>query len=304
VARRNAVATPNPTALCEERLDAQLFQKFCDIAYSKAGIKLRDGKEALVAARVAKRLRALGLSSPAEYLRLLEQDASGTEVISFLDTIATNFTSFFREPSHFDRLREYLEHCVRHGRKRIRIWCTACSSGEEPYTVAMTAAEVLDASIDWRILATDISTKILAQAREGTYAAASLKAVPPGMRAKYFVAIPADRRRQLNWQVTSELRNRIAFKRLNLATPPYPMSGPLDVVFCRNVMIYFDDPVRRGLISEIERLISNDGMVCVGHSETLSGFASRLVAVEPSVYQVPGTAFPLACTKGSKRTQG
>jgi chemotaxis protein methyltransferase CheR len=290
--------------LSEERLDAQLFQKFCDIAYSKAGIKLRDGKEALVTARVAKRLRALGLSSPAEYLKLLEQDASGAEVISFLDTIATNFTAFFREPSHFERLRDYLEHCIRHKRKRIRIWCAACSSGEEPYTVAMTAAEVLDSTVDWRILATDISTKILAQAREGVYAEHSLKDVPRGLRAKYFVPVSAERRHQTNWQVAHQLRERIAFKRLNLATPPYPMTGPLDVVFCRNVMIYFDDPVRRGLISEIERLVSNDGMVCVGHSETLSGFAARLVAIEPSVYQFPGTAYPLASTRGSKRTQG
>jgi chemotaxis protein methyltransferase CheR len=285
-------------------VDAQLFQRFCDIAHSKAGIKLRDGKEALVTARVAKRLRALGLSSPAEYLKVLEQDTTGGELISFLDTISTNFTSFFREPSHFERLREYLEECNRRQRKRIRIWCAASSSGEEPYTIAMTAAEVLNANVDWRILATDISTKILALAVRGIYDDASLKDVPRQLKLKHFVPVPTERRRQVQWQIATDLRNHITFKRLNLASPPYPMKGPLDVVFCRNVMIYFDDPVRRGLVAEIERLLSADGLVCIGHSETLSGIASRLVAIEPSVYQIPGTAYPLLTARRSKRAQG
>jgi chemotaxis protein methyltransferase CheR len=284
----------------EESLEAQLFQKFCDIAYSKAGIKLHDGKEALVTARVAKRLRALDLASPAEYLKLLERDLDGTELILFLDTISTNFTAFFREPAHFDHLREYLQRCVGAGRKRIRIWCAASSSGEEPYTIAMTAADVLDAHVDWRILATDISTKILAQAQRGIYAGASLKDVPHAMRAKYFAHAPEDRLHHPRWQVTSELRQRVLFKRLNLSKPPFPMKGPLDVVFCRNVMIYFDDPIRRGLVFEIERLIGDDAMVCVGHSETLTGIASRLVAIEPSVYQIPGTAYPLTTSRRTK----
>lgn len=302
--KRPSVATPPRNAAHQEEcLDPQLFQRFCDIAYSKAGIKLRDGKEALVAARVAKRLRVLGLATPAEYLKLLEGDLDGGELVSFLDTISTNFTSFFRESTHFERLHEYLEHCLNAGRKRIRIWCAASSSGEEPYTIAMTAAEVLGSRVDWRILATDISTKILTQAQQGIYSEPTLKDVPRHLRTKYFDPAPSARHHQPHWQVNSELRNHVSFKRLNLAKPPFPMKGPLDVVFCRNVMIYFDEPVRRGLVSEIERLISDDGMVCVGHAETLSGIASRLVAVEPSVYQIPGTAFPLVTTRRSRRAQ-
>jgi len=128
----------------DKRVDAQLFQRFCDIAYSKAGIKLRDGKEALVAARVAKRLRALNLSSPREYLDVLENDVAGNEIVSFLDAIATNFTMFFREPEHFKWLSDFIESRIgTQGKRRLRVWCAASSSGEEPYTLAMTIAEAV-----------------------------------------------------------------------------------------------------------------------------------------------------------------
>lgn len=284
-------------------MNAQQFQRFCDIAYSKAGIKLRDGKEALVAARVAKRLRALGLSNPADYLDLLENDISGNEVVSFLDAISTNFTAFFREPTHFHRLREFLELSRKSEKARIRIWCAASSSGEEPYTLAITADQVLSSALDWRILATDISTKILARASQGIYDATTLKDVPRDLLAKYFVETDRDAHKQRRWQVCETIRKRVVFKRLNLAKPPYPMSGPIDVVFCRNVMIYFDDPVRQGLVSEIDRLISDDGLVCIGHSESLSGLRTRLAIVEPSVYQPQGTAFPLAGSRACRRNR-
>lgn len=285
-------------------MDAHLFQRFCDIAYSKAGIKLRDGKEALVASRVAKRLRALGMAHPAEYLALIENDTTGDELVSFLDAISTNFTSFFREPSHFDRLQEFLEHRLKQNRKRLRVWCAASSSGEEPFTLAMTIAEAIgDAAADWRILATDISTKILAVAQAAVYDESTLKDVPRSLITKYFN--PLDKRRASNrrWQVNDGLRSKVVFKRLNLAKPPYPMPGPLDVIFCRNVMIYFDDPVRQGLVSEVDRLLAADGLFCIGHSESLSGLKTHLEIVEPSVYQPHGTASPLIPTRATKRTR-
>lgn len=283
-------------------MEAQLFQRFCDIAYSKAGIKLRDGKEALVSSRVAKRLRALNLSSPSEYLALLEGDLTGSEIVSFLDAISTNFTTFFREPVHFERLKVFLAHRLVQGKKRLRVWCAASSSGEEPYTLAMTVAEtVRDSAVDWRILATDISTKILAVAEQGIYEAPALKDVPRALLAKYFNSMDSRRSANRRWQVTDELRRKVVFRRLNLAKPPYPMPGPLDVVFCRNVMIYFDDPVRQGLITEIDRLLADDGLVCIGHSESLSGLQTRLAIIEPSVYQPRGTVSPLTQSKSAKR---
>ncbi len=283
-------------------MEAQLFQRFCDIAYCRAGIKLHDGKEALVSARVAKRLRALHLSNPAEYLALLEGDSTGNEIVSFLDAISTNFTAFFREPSHFELLREFLEHQIKQGKKRIRVWCAASSSGEEPYTLAMTLAETIaDYPVDWRILATDISTKILAAAAQGIYDEAALKDVPRALLAKHFTALDTRKAANRHWQVNSELRQKVVFKRLNLAKPPYPMPGPLDVVFCRNVMIYFDDPVRQGLVAEIDRLLARDGLVCIGHSESLSGLKTRLAITEPSVYQPSGTVSPLTQSKSAKR---
>ncbi len=285
-------------------MDTQQFQRFCDIAYSRAGIKLRDGKESLVSARVAKRLRALGLSSPGEYLELLEGDSTGNEVVSFLDAISTNFTSFFREPSHFDRLKEFVAHRLTQGKKRLRVWCAASSSGEEPYTLAMTVAEVVGQHpVDWRILATDISTKILATAEQGIYEETALKDVPRASLLKYFKALDTRRASIRRWQVSDDLRRKVVFKRLNLAKPPYPMPGPLDVVFCRNVMIYFDDPVRQGLFTEVDRLLADDGLVCIGHSESLSGLKTRLVIIEPSVYQPRGTLSPLTLSKSGKRTR-
>ncbi len=266
-------------------MDPQLFQRFGEIAYSKAGIKLHDGKEALVAARVAKRLRALGLSSPKEYLKMLESDPHGSEIILFLDAISTNFTSFFREAAHFDYLREFLTQKRRDRRKRLRVWCAASSSGEEPYTLAMTLAEALgESAVDWRILATDISTRILDVAERGEYDHSSVQNVPRALLLKYFSPEGPRDSEQRRWRVNDELRQRVLFKRLNLAKPPYPMTGPLDVVFCRNVMIYFDAPVRQGLVAEIDRLIADDGLVCIGHSESLNGLGTRLVAIEPSIY--------------------
>jgi chemotaxis protein methyltransferase CheR len=281
----------------------QQFQRFCDIAYSTAGIKLRDGKEALVLARVAKRLRALGLATTGEYLAFLEADSTGGELVSFLDAISTNFTSFFREPTHFKRLREFLQHHVAQGKKRLRVWCAASSSGEEPYTLAMTIDQALaGTSMDWKILATDISTKILATAQAGIYDETTLKDVPRGLLGQYFTVSEGRRATGRRWQVNEALRRKVVFKRMNLARPPYPMPGPIDVVFCRNVMIYFDQSVRQGLVREIDRLLTDDGLVCIGHSESLSGLQTRLSIVEPSVYQPSGVALsPFSSIRAPQR---
>ncbi|HEX7625260.1 MAG TPA: CheR family methyltransferase, partial [Anaeromyxobacteraceae bacterium] len=225
-------------------MEPQLFQRFVALAYEKAGISIKPGKEALVQARVAKRQRALSIPDSEDYLRYLEEDRSGEELVRFLDVISTHFTSFFREPDHFELLREELSARLAAGERRLRMWSAASSTGEEPYTMAMTALGVEGvAQADVMILATDISVDTLRQATEGRYAASRLEPVPEALRRRFFTRLPgpSDRENEL-WEVRPEVKALVTYRRLNLAEPPFPMKGPLDVIFCRNVLIYFDQP--------------------------------------------------------------
>jgi chemotaxis protein methyltransferase CheR len=262
-------------------MEQQLFQRFAALAYEKAGISIKPGKEALVAARVAKRLRALSIPDAEGYLRYLEEDRSGEELVRFLDVISTHFTSFFREPDHFDLLREELTTLLGAGQRRIRMWSAACSTGEEPYSMAMTALG-LDgaANADLKILATDISVDTLRQAAEG--------------RRRRWFTHHLDRRDPDGevWEAGPELKQRVIYRRLNLAEPPFPMSGPLDVVFCRNVLIYFDQPTRQRLLSAVEKLLRPGGLLCIGHTETLSGIATSFKMHRPSVFRRPAERAP------------
>jgi chemotaxis protein methyltransferase CheR len=270
-------------------MEAQLFQRFAALAYQKAGISIKPGKEALVSARVAKRLRALSIPDAESYLRYLEEDRSGEELVRFLDVISTHFTSFFRERDHFELLESDLGARVQAGQRRIRIWSAAASTGEEPYTIAMTALGVKGAdALDLKILATDIAADTLRQAAEGRYAAPRMEPVPPALRARWFIrkSDPRDPQGEV-WEARPELKSRIAFRRLNLAEPPFPMQGPFDVVFCRNVLIYFDQPTRQRLISAVERLLRPGGLLCIGHTETLSGIRSGFKMQRPSVFRRP-----------------
>lgn len=266
-------------------MEQETFHAFQQIAYQKAGIFLRPGKAALVQARLARRLRELGLACEREYLERLRRD-DGDEVVLFLDAISTNFTKFFREPDHFETLERDVEALLAAGQKRFRFWCAGCSSGEEPYTAAMVLEPLLRAT-DWKLLATDISTRVLSRAGRGVYTEEEVEPIPEALRRKFLEPVGAaggERR----FSVARKLRERIVFRRLNLATRPYPMSGPLDAVFCRNVMIYFDRPMRAALVGEVERLVRPGAHVFIGHSETLSGIETRLRSERPSVYRLAG----------------
>jgi chemotaxis protein methyltransferase CheR len=270
-------------------MDPQLFRRFAALAYQKAGINIKEGKEALVSARVAKRLRALSVTDAEGYLRHLEGDASGEELTRFLDVISTHFTSFFREKDHFDLLERELERHVAAGGGRFRIWSAACSTGEEPYTMAMTALGVRGVeALDLKILATDIAVETLRQAARGVYVARRLEPVPEALRKRWFVRhrdpgdAPGDA-----FEASAALKALVTFRRLNLAEPPFPMQGPLDVVFCRNVLIYFDQPTRQRLVSAVEGLLRPGGLLCIGHTETLSGIRCALEMQRPSVFRRP-----------------
>lgn len=260
-----------------------VYNKFRKVVYEATGINLGQKKDTLVAARVGKRMRALGITDYRDYLGLVLDDASGEEMRQLVDAICTNVTSFFREEDHFALVREAVRDRLAAGQKRIRIWSAACSTGEEVYSLAI-ALHGLAAAVpgaDLRILGTDLSTKALRTAMLGQYSAARVAGVHPKLRTACFTRRMVDG--ETTYTVRPVLREAVTFRQLNLARPPFPMNGPIDVVLCRNVMIYFDDKVRQGLLREIDRLLAPGGHLLVGHAESLSG-TRRFVCTRPSVY--------------------
>ena len=263
-----------------------LFRRFQRFAYDHAGIYLKPGKEALVAARVYKRLRVLGLTTAQDYLRFLENDDSGEEIVKFFDVISTNFTSFYREPVHFEILHDWVQRELAAGISRLRLWSVAASTGEEPCSMALTVERARAMRpLDYRILGTDISMRALEKAYDGLYPAHDMKRIPSRERKGFF-------RRRIEkgvtlWEVQEKLRNRIVYRRMNLAKFPYPLKGPLDVIFCRNVMIYFDDRMRRDLMEELVRLLRPGGVLFTGHAESLNSLRTGLQMLQPSVYVKP-----------------
>jgi chemotaxis protein methyltransferase CheR len=273
-----------PPAVTGGDMDRQTFDQFCELIYAKAGIRLGPGKQSLVTARLGKRLRKLGLAGYRDYLAFVEADATGDELVELLNAISTNTTHFFREEAHFERLGGLLRNWAQAGQNRFRLWCAASSTGEEPYTIAMTVRESLRDIRDVRILATDLSTRVLHLARQGIYARPQVEAIASSLLAKYFTKLPSVRNEVSRYRVNDDVRALLTFSRLNLAAPPYPMKGPFDVILCRNVMIYFDNVVRKALLAECERLLRPGGYLIVGHAESLSGLLTTLTRVEPSVY--------------------
>lgn len=265
-------------------LDRQTFQQFADLIYKEAGIHLAEHKQALVSARLGKRMRKLKISDFNDYYRYVENDGSRAELSRLLDAISTNVTYFYREPDHFDVLSSVAGMWENQGQSRFRIWCAAASTGEEPYTIALTLAETLNDLRDVKILATDISVSVLEIARRGEYEAKKLEKISRQLTGRYFSDAGRGRGGEKMYRVSDLIKNMISFKWLNLATPPFPMKGPLDVIFCRNVMIYFDNAVRKRLLGEMHRLLKPGGYLMVGHAESLSGLAVGFRSVRPSVY--------------------
>ena len=269
-----------PAVAADAELAPAQFQDISRTVYDVAGIQLRPGKEGLVRSRLAKRLRALGLATYEEYLARVAGDASGRELAEMVDALTTNKTNFFREPAHFTFLRERVLPALP-ASAPLRIWSAGCSTGEEPYTLAMTLHEALPdlARRDVRILATDISSRVLAQARAGRYPDAVAGDVPPELLRRYFARVPGGA-----WEAGASLRDLIAFARLNLMEA-WPMRGPFQAIFCRNVMIYFDKPTQQELVARYYEMLAPGGHLFVGHSESLSGIAHRFTYVQPAVYR-------------------
>jgi chemotaxis protein methyltransferase CheR len=263
------------------------FQSLAQLAYEQAGIALSDGKRNLVYSRLSRRLRTLGLTSFDEYREHLA--ANDREIEAFINSISTNHTKFFRETHHFDHFRTHVAvpfvHAVhRKAARRLRVWSAGCSSGEEPYTIALTLhREIRDiARHDVRILATDIDTEVLGKAARGEYPATSIDEVPKAYWE--FFSRAGDDDRNAGVTVDKDVRLLIAFRRLNLMEP-WPFRGPFDAIFCRNVMIYFDAATKAALIERFIELIMPGGWLYIGHSESLIGSHPGLQLVGRTIYQ-------------------
>lgn len=254
------------------------------VVYDHSRINLGSEKKVLVAARVTKRLRALKLPDFDAYCFYLRSSKGKQEAPFLVEAISTNHTHFFRESRHFDFLREVVVPNWRaRGLNSIRVWSAAGSSGEEPYTIAIVLAEALGLHRDWRIFATDISMRMLELGRNAIYSADRLSHVPVEMQRRYFQRGVGASEGQ--YRVRAELRRRVEFAQLNLLQPTYPFTTEFDLIFCRNVMIYFDRETQQALVEKMMPHLVRGGYLMIGHSETLSGFRHRLSAVEPAIYQ-------------------
>ncbi|HEX8660986.1 MAG TPA: protein-glutamate O-methyltransferase [Brevundimonas sp.] len=268
---------------------AEDFRQIAEILHGHAGIALNEGKAALVYSRLAKRLRILGLRSFRDYCALVQGVDGVDERQAMTAALTTNVTRFFRESHHFDHLRDVVmpglaERARRGG--RVRLWSAACSNGQEPYSMAMTVLSVLPeaADLDVRILATDIDPNMVAEGRAGLYSEEALAPAPPLLRHRWFDKAPAHGPNMLSANAT--LRRLVSFKELNLIGD-WPMRGKFDVIFCRNVVIYFDDATQERVWGRFLPLMTPDATLFIGHSERVTGAATaRLSTTGLTTYRM------------------
>jgi chemotaxis protein methyltransferase CheR len=267
------------------------FRLISDLVYEHCGINLHDGKKELVRARLAKRLRESNFRSFPEYIRHVLDDPTGREFSILVDSLSTNLTKFFREEQHFEHLRSRLLPRLLEAKQarreyRIRGWSAGCSSGEEPYSIAITLLEAVQGKGRWdvKLLATDVSTRILERAQRGVYDHERVDPIPLPLRTKYLQRRRGDGPEY--YEVADSLRSVIIFRYLNLMQD-WPIRGPLDFIFCRNVMIYFDKPTQGRLINRFYDLLASGGVLFTGHSESLTGIEHKFKYVQPTIYAKP-----------------
>jgi chemotaxis protein methyltransferase CheR len=264
------------------------FARFSRLVYDQSGISLHDGKKELVKARLGKRIRQGNFSSFREYYDFVVSDPTGEELIQLLNSISTNFTHFFRENQHFDYLRQEVIPALKKkmgpNLRKIRIWSAGCSTGEEPYTIAITLLEARDNPANWipEILATDLSTKVLGCARSGIYERKKIQTLSQELTRKYFL------RGENQWRdyvkVKPSVKNVVTFQRFNLMDT-LTQKEPFDCIFCRNVMIYFDKETRKALVNRFYNNLEKGGHLFIGHSESLTGMDHPFQYVKPAIYK-------------------
>jgi chemotaxis protein methyltransferase CheR len=263
------------------------FERISKLVYQHCGINLHDGKKELVKARLGKRLREGNFQSFSEYYQFITTDEGTDELVAMIDSISTNLTYFFREESHFQKLRGILASLVNAKDQRrsavvFKIWSAGCSTGEEPYSLAMTLKECLNVTDRVKVTATDISTRVLRTAETGIYPEEKIKNMPPSLVKKYFQI--GSGRWAGSYRVKKDLRMIVEFTRFNLMEQP-PSEFAFDAIFCRNVMIYFDKPTQATLVNRFYDCLHKGGYFFIGHSESLTGLNHAFKYIEPSVYR-------------------
>jgi chemotaxis protein methyltransferase CheR len=269
------------------------FARLCELILDRSGIRITVVKKILLEGRIARRMKTIGMSSYREYCNyLFSSKGMANELIPMLNSVSTNKTDFFREPWHFEFLRDnalpFLKRLHEAGiSRRLRVWSAACSTGEEPFTLAMVLEDVKaeDSRFQFEILATDLSTNVLAHAQAATYTIDRVDPIPFDDRKKYLLK-SRDPRAALV-KIVTELRNKVLFKRLNLMDENYLPAGSMDIIFCRNVIIYFDRQTQQKVIRRLCQCLVPGGYLFMGHSETLANMSQEVQPVGTSVYQKP-----------------
>ena len=268
------------------RIADQEMIELIDLIYRHSGIVLTPDKKSMVSSRLNKRLRANRLNSFEEYLELLRSSDLGTiESTIMIDEITTNKTDFFREKQHFEFIVEVmLPDLALSDWSVLNIWSAGCSTGEEPYTLAMILADYFSTGRNFNITATDLSTQALEVAQLAVYPNQAGKAIPLPFRQKY--TLNGKGAQAGRFRIVPELRDRVRFKHLNLMDRSWDVPNALNMIFCRNVMIYFDKPTRTNLVSRFRRHLKSNGYLFIGHSESLAEMAHSFVQVRPTIYSV------------------
>ncbi|MBU0728827.1 MAG: protein-glutamate O-methyltransferase [Proteobacteria bacterium] len=269
------------------KLTDSQFLKFSELVYEKTGIFLKPEKKELLNARLGKRLRACGINDFKNYYNFVMGDASGEELIHLIDSVSTNFTNFFREKAHFDFLKAnvlpgYIKGA--RGKKQISVWSAACSSGEEPYTLGMVLGDFFSRYQDWNfsILATDISTRVLSHGERGVYSLDRVAGIPENQLRLFFQKGTGKSSGQV--KVKDSLRGLVTFRRFNLMDV-FPWKESFDIIFCRNVMIYFNRETQQELISKFYGSLVPGGHLFIGHSESISGIKHGFKQIASTTYQ-------------------
>ena len=258
------------------------FKHICKLIYERAGIHLTPSKKDMVYSRLARRLRANNISTFSDYLHIVEAN-SGSEREAFVNALTTNVTSFYREAHHFPVLAEHVRGLTQ--RRPINIWCNAASTGEEPYTIAMTMVDLFDSlTPPVRIIATDIDTQALQKASSGIYSLEHAQKLPKDVLERFFLKGRDDKAGQV--KVRKELRDLISFSQLNLQDKQWPIKGSFDAIFCRNVMIYFDKPTQHKILQKFVPFMQKDALLFAGHSESLQGVNDMFKLRGKTVYSL------------------
>lgn len=285
------IGEANSAVITPHDMSDRLYEQFSQLIHSECGIKLPPIKKIMLQSRLQKRMKVIGISSFKEYYNYLTSvQGREKELAHALDVVSTNKTDFFREPSHFDYLRVMALPDIIHTlgsklRRRIHLWSAGCSSGEEPYTLAMVLSDFLEKypEFDYDIFSTDISQRVLSKAQQAIYSDNDAAPVPHRLKAKYLMK---GKGQQVgNWRVIPELRNRIQFNRLNLMDRQFKLPNMMDIIFCRNVIIYFDRPTQVCLFQKFYNCLSPGGYLFIGHSETLYGINDQFQYIQATIYK-------------------